>query len=116
MKHDLSFLLVKSFFSVLNFRSCSRALRIFFEDLFLFLFLGVNKISAEMKQPVTTISLITEALMQPLDYDYRNQFSKPVFRQCLEDINSLQTGMLMTGEYLEEFRITPLFSKIISTM
>lgn len=60
---------------------------------------GLSQIAAQMNQPEEKISFIAEALMKPGDYDYRCEFSKPIFRQGLTSINSITPGVVMTGNY-----------------
>lgn len=36
--------------------------------------------------------------MKPKDYDYRSQFAKPMFKQGLNSVSSLKTGISLTGD------------------
>lgn len=66
--------------------------------------IGVARIATQLHQTENTISFIAEALMKPNDYDYRCEFSKPVFRQEVTDINSITPGLVMTGNYCSAAR------------
>lgn len=61
-------------------------------------FLGIEKIASDLNENTERTKLIAEALMKPIDYDYRSQFSKPFFKKGLTEMASLTTGMVLTGK------------------
>lgn len=44
------------------------------------------------------MQLIIEGLAQPLDYDIRAQFEKPLFRQGITSIDDISPGTKLTGK------------------
>lgn len=47
---------------------------------------------------VPTMQLIIEGLAQPLDYDIRAQFEKPLFRKGITSIDEVALGTKLTGK------------------
>lgn len=52
----------------------------------------------ELNQSEDLLSLIFDALTKPSDYDYRSQFSKPIFSKGLTSIESLSPGVVLQGK------------------
>ncbi|CAL1528427.1 unnamed protein product [Lymnaea stagnalis] len=44
-----------------------------------------------------TVRLIADALQQPLSYDLRESFQKPLFKQEIQSVNDLHPGVELTG-------------------
>lgn len=58
---------------------------------------GLKTIADILGQSESTISLIYDALIKPTNYDYRSQFSKPVFSTGLRSIESLNVDDILQG-------------------
>lgn len=58
---------------------------------------SVEHLAEECKCSAPTMSLIVEGLSQPLDYDMRSQFEKPLFRKGVTSIDDLALGTKLTG-------------------
>lgn len=54
---------------------------------------------------IHTMQLIIEGLSQPLDFDIRAQFDKPLFRKGITSIDDLILGSRLTG-ILEAYLIS----------
>ncbi|KAK0059857.1 S1 RNA-binding domain-containing protein 1 [Biomphalaria pfeifferi] len=51
----------------------------------------------EKSTGLATVMLIADALKQPLAYDMRESFQKPLFKQEIQSINDLRLGSQLTG-------------------
>lgn len=58
---------------------------------------SVEQLAEECKCSAPTMALIIEGLSQPLDYDMRSQFEKPLFRKGVTSIDDLVLGTKLTG-------------------
>lgn len=57
----------------------------------------LEDIARECAASIQTMQLIIEGLAQPLDYDIRAQFEKPLFRQGITSIDDISPGTKLTG-------------------
>ncbi|XP_078000990.1 S1 RNA-binding domain-containing protein 1-like [Glandiceps talaboti] len=58
---------------------------------------GMDQLAEEFEVGLPTLQLIMDGLKQPLDYDIRAKYEKPLFRQGLMSVNDLQIGTILTG-------------------
>ncbi|CAH1264026.1 SRBD1 [Branchiostoma lanceolatum] len=58
---------------------------------------NVEMLSADLKCGTPTMQLIIDGLQQPLDYDIRAEFEKPLFKKGLVSMNNLKAGTTLTG-------------------
>ncbi|XP_045596104.1 S1 RNA-binding domain-containing protein 1 isoform X2 [Procambarus clarkii] len=57
----------------------------------------LEAVSEQNGTTVPTMQLIVEGLAQPLDYDIRAQFEKPLFRKGITSIDDISLGTKLTG-------------------
>ncbi|KAG7158514.1 S1 RNA-binding domain-containing protein 1-like [Homarus americanus] len=60
-------------------------------------FIGLESVAEQCGASVPTMQLIVEGLAQPLDYDIRAQFEKPLFRKGITSIDDVVLGTKLTG-------------------
>lgn len=60
--------------------------------------LGLSAIAEELNIPMEHATLIKDALTKPMDYDYRSQFSEPLFRSGCMTLTDLRIGMDISGK------------------
>lgn len=58
---------------------------------------GLSAIADELNIPMEHATLIKDALTKPMDYDYRSQFSEPLFRSGCMTLTDLRIGMDISG-------------------
>jgi len=58
---------------------------------------SIDTLADQYAVGVPTMKLIIEGLQQPMDYDYRSEFSSPVFSREMTSIDSLKTNTVVTG-------------------
>ncbi|XP_078593660.1 S1 RNA-binding domain-containing protein 1-like [Branchiostoma floridae x Branchiostoma japonicum] len=58
---------------------------------------NVEGLAAELKCGTPTMQLIIDGLQQPLDYDIRAEFEKPLFKKGLVSMSDLKIGTTLTG-------------------
>ncbi|XP_078676315.1 S1 RNA-binding domain-containing protein 1-like [Branchiostoma floridae x Branchiostoma belcheri] len=58
---------------------------------------NVERLAAELNCGTPTMQLIIDGLQQPLDYDIRAEFEKPLFKKGLVSMNDLKAGTTLTG-------------------
>ncbi|MPC33458.1 S1 RNA-binding domain-containing protein 1 [Portunus trituberculatus] len=58
---------------------------------------SVEDVARQCEVSLPTMQLIIEGLAQPLDYDIRAQFEKPLFRQGVTSIDDISLGTKLTG-------------------
>ncbi|XP_063585380.1 S1 RNA-binding domain-containing protein 1-like [Penaeus indicus] len=57
----------------------------------------LDALSEQCETTLPTMQLIVEGLTQPLDYDIRAQFEKPLFRKGITSIDDVALGTKLTG-------------------
>lgn len=65
---------------------------------------GINVLSEKCGCTDKTLQTILDSLYQPLDFDFRAQFDKPLFRKGFTSIDCLKSGEMLTGSVLN---VTP---------
>lgn len=65
---------------------------------------SLKEISRKCNCVEETLKSILESLSQPLDFDFRAQFSKPLFRSGVTSMSSLVRGQILTGSVMN---VTP---------
>ncbi|KAK3857870.1 hypothetical protein Pcinc_035916 [Petrolisthes cinctipes] len=58
---------------------------------------GLQAISDQCSTTMATLQLIVEGLVQPLNFDIRAQFEKPLFRKGITSISDVAIGTKLTG-------------------
>ena len=58
---------------------------------------NVEKLADKLKVGVATLQMILEALQQNLEYDYRAEFSAPLFKSGLTKAENVKAGDVLTG-------------------
>ncbi|XP_069118689.1 S1 RNA-binding domain-containing protein 1-like [Argopecten irradians] len=59
---------------------------------------SVGKLATEFSIGEPTMGLIAQALQQPLNYDFREGFEKPLFRSGTRGFDELKVGEILTGK------------------
>ena len=67
-------------------------------DRIIFPFSGIEAVAEQCGTSISTMQLIVEGLAQPLDYDIRAQFEKPLFRKGITSIDDVTAGTKLTGK------------------
>ena len=57
----------------------------------------IDQLSAKLGAGVETVKMINEALQQNLEYDYRAEFTAPLFKSGLSKVEDLKVGDILTG-------------------
>ncbi|XP_005101492.2 S1 RNA-binding domain-containing protein 1 [Aplysia californica] len=58
---------------------------------------GLQAFSETHEAGLSTVKLIADALQQPLSYDIRESFQRPIFKQEVMSVSDLRTGSIVTG-------------------
>ncbi|KAK7490172.1 hypothetical protein BaRGS_00018517 [Batillaria attramentaria] len=58
---------------------------------------GIGALAEKYGVGVPTMQLITDALSRPINYDFRSDFQKPLFKKGMTSISDLKPGTLLTG-------------------
>ncbi len=58
---------------------------------------AVEQLALELSESPAKLEQILGSLRQPLQFDLRHQFDKPVFKKGLTSIGDLKIGTILTG-------------------
>ena len=62
-------------------------------------FLGLEYLANDLDEPAGKIHQILNSLSQPLQYDMRMKFEKPMFRRGVTSLADLCVGTVVTGKF-----------------
>lgn len=61
---------------------------------------ALKEIAKDLNEPEGKLLQILNSLAQPLQYDMRTKFEKPMFRRGVTSMADLQIGTVVTGEFI----------------